>query len=88
MSAPQVGCLLNRLAGADAAEWRRLIARAEAAGLDHIAVSDHISFRTGAGADGLLAASTVLGVSGRLSRQHRRLPPPAAAPRAGGTAAC
>jgi alkanesulfonate monooxygenase SsuD/methylene tetrahydromethanopterin reductase-like flavin-dependent oxidoreductase (luciferase family) len=67
MSAPQVGCLLNRLAGADAAEWRRLIARAEAAGLDHIAVGDHISFRTGAGADGLLAASTVLGVSGRLS---------------------
>jgi alkanesulfonate monooxygenase SsuD/methylene tetrahydromethanopterin reductase-like flavin-dependent oxidoreductase (luciferase family) len=67
VSAPQVGCLLSRLAWADAAEWRRLIARAEAAGLDHIAVGDHISFRTGAGADGLLAASTVLGVSDRLS---------------------
>jgi len=67
MSEPLIGCLLNRLAGADAAEWRRLIARAEAAGLDHIAVGDHISFRAGAGADGLLAASTVLGVSDRLS---------------------
>lgn len=52
---------------ADAAQWRQLIARAEAAGLDHIAVGDHISFHTRAGADGLLAASTVPGVSERLS---------------------
>jgi alkanesulfonate monooxygenase SsuD/methylene tetrahydromethanopterin reductase-like flavin-dependent oxidoreductase (luciferase family) len=65
MSAPLIRCLLNRLAGADAAKWRQLIARVEAAGLDHIAVGDHISFHTGAG--GLLAASTVLGVSERLS---------------------
>jgi len=67
MSRPQVGCILNRLTGADAAQWRRLITRAEAAGLDHLAVGDHISFHTGAGADGLLAAATVLAVSERLS---------------------
>jgi alkanesulfonate monooxygenase SsuD/methylene tetrahydromethanopterin reductase-like flavin-dependent oxidoreductase (luciferase family) len=67
MSGPLIGCLLNRLVGADAIEWRRLIARAEAAGLDHVAVGDHVSFRNGAGADGLLAASTVLGVSERLA---------------------
>jgi alkanesulfonate monooxygenase SsuD/methylene tetrahydromethanopterin reductase-like flavin-dependent oxidoreductase (luciferase family) len=67
MSGPLIGCILNRLGGAHAAEWRRLIARVEAAGLDHLAVGDHISFRSGAGADGLLAASTVLGVSERLA---------------------
>jgi alkanesulfonate monooxygenase SsuD/methylene tetrahydromethanopterin reductase-like flavin-dependent oxidoreductase (luciferase family) len=67
MSGPLIGCILNRLAGANAAEWRRLMARAEAAGLDHVAVGDHVSFRNGAGADGLLAASTVLGVSEGLA---------------------
>jgi alkanesulfonate monooxygenase SsuD/methylene tetrahydromethanopterin reductase-like flavin-dependent oxidoreductase (luciferase family) len=56
-----------RLGGASGAEWRRLIARAEAAGLDHLAVGDHVSFHSGAGADGLIAASTVLGVAERLS---------------------
>lgn len=67
MSGPRIGCVLDRLTGANGAEWRRLIARAEAAQLDHVAVGDHVSFRTGAGTDGLLAASTVLGVSERLS---------------------
>ena len=65
--APSVGCLLNRLVGANSAEWRRLVARAEAVGLDHMAVGDHVSFRNGSGADGLLAASTVLGASERLA---------------------
>ncbi len=63
MARPMIGCLLNRLTAANAAEWRRIVARAESAGLDHVAVGDHVSFRGGAGADGLLAASTVLGVS-------------------------
>ena len=67
MNKPLIGCILNRLAEANAAEWRRLMARAEAAGLDHVAVADHVSFRNGAGSDGLLAASTVLGVSERLA---------------------
>ena len=67
MNKPMIGCILNRLAGANGAEWRRLMARAEAAGLDHVAVGDHVSFRNGAGSDGLLAASTVLGVSERLA---------------------
>jgi alkanesulfonate monooxygenase SsuD/methylene tetrahydromethanopterin reductase-like flavin-dependent oxidoreductase (luciferase family) len=67
MRTPLIGCILNRLAGANGAEWRRLLARAEAAGLDHVAVGDHVSFRTGAGSDGLLAASTVLGVAERLA---------------------
>ncbi len=67
MSGPRIGCILDRLTGADAAEWRRLIARAEAAQLDHVAVGDHVTFRTGVGSDGLLAASAVLGVAERLS---------------------
>jgi alkanesulfonate monooxygenase SsuD/methylene tetrahydromethanopterin reductase-like flavin-dependent oxidoreductase (luciferase family) len=67
MSRPSIGCILTRLGGARGAEWRRLIARAEAAGLDHLAVGDHVSFHSGAGTDGLMAASTVLGVAERLS---------------------
>jgi alkanesulfonate monooxygenase SsuD/methylene tetrahydromethanopterin reductase-like flavin-dependent oxidoreductase (luciferase family) len=63
MARPLIGCILNRLTAANAAEWRRVVARAESAGLDHVAVGDHVSFRGGAGADGLLAASTVLGLS-------------------------
>jgi alkanesulfonate monooxygenase SsuD/methylene tetrahydromethanopterin reductase-like flavin-dependent oxidoreductase (luciferase family) len=67
MSRPLVGCILNRLGGADAARWRQAIEHAEAADLDHLAVGDHVAFHTGAGSDGLLAAATVLGVSDRLS---------------------
>ncbi len=65
MSRPSTGVILNRLAGASAAQWRQLITRAKAAGLDPLAVGDHISFHTGAG--GLLAAANVLAVSERLS---------------------
>jgi alkanesulfonate monooxygenase SsuD/methylene tetrahydromethanopterin reductase-like flavin-dependent oxidoreductase (luciferase family) len=67
MNGPLIGCILTRLGGASAAEWRRLIARAETAGLDHLAVGDHVSFHSGAGTDGLVAAATVLCVSERLS---------------------
>jgi hypothetical protein len=67
VSRPLVGCILNRLGDADAAQWRQAIELAETAGLDHLAVGDHVAFHTGAGSDGLLAASTVLGVSDRLS---------------------
>ena len=67
MSRPLVGCILNRLGDADAAQWRQTIELAETAGLDHLAVGDHVAFHTGAGSDGMLAASTVLSVSDRLS---------------------
>lgn len=62
-----VGCVVNRFAAADAATRREMIDRADAVGLDHLGFGDHVSFRTGAGADGLLAAAGVLSVSDRLS---------------------
>ncbi len=62
-----VGCIVNRYATVDAAERRRLVGLAEAAGLDHFAVGDHVSFRTGVGSDGLLAASTILATSAKLA---------------------
>ena len=40
---------------------------ADDAGLDHLGFGDHVSFHTGAGADGLLAAAGALTVSDRLS---------------------
>jgi alkanesulfonate monooxygenase SsuD/methylene tetrahydromethanopterin reductase-like flavin-dependent oxidoreductase (luciferase family) len=55
------------LGDVDAGRWRHAIELAETAGLDHLAVGDHVAFHTGAGSDGLLAAATVLGVSDRLS---------------------
>ena len=67
MTRPLIGCILDRLTSANAAQWRRLIACAEAAKLDHVAVGDHVSFRAGTGTDGLLGASTVLAMSERLS---------------------
>jgi alkanesulfonate monooxygenase SsuD/methylene tetrahydromethanopterin reductase-like flavin-dependent oxidoreductase (luciferase family) len=67
VSTLRVGCILDRLGGADAGRWRQAIELAETAGLDHLAVGDHVAFHTGAGADGLLAAATILGVSDRLA---------------------
>lgn len=67
MSAPAVGCILNLLGTTEANRWRRLVEAAESAGLDHIGVGDHVSFRTGAGNDALLTASTILAVSERLA---------------------
>ena len=40
---------------------------ADDAGLDHLGFGDHVSFHTGAGSDGLLAAASVLATSDRLS---------------------
>jgi alkanesulfonate monooxygenase SsuD/methylene tetrahydromethanopterin reductase-like flavin-dependent oxidoreductase (luciferase family) len=64
---PSIGCISVRHAQASAADWRRLVARAESVGLDHLGAGDHVSFRNGAGSDGLLAASRILGLSDRLS---------------------
>jgi alkanesulfonate monooxygenase SsuD/methylene tetrahydromethanopterin reductase-like flavin-dependent oxidoreductase (luciferase family) len=64
---PKIGYLSQRISVVGDADARRLVARAEAASLDHLAVGDHVSFRTGAGADGLLAASAILAVSDQLA---------------------
>ena len=45
---------------------RRAVRLAEDASVDHLAVGDHVSFYTGAGFDGLVAAATVLAASERL----------------------
>jgi alkanesulfonate monooxygenase SsuD/methylene tetrahydromethanopterin reductase-like flavin-dependent oxidoreductase (luciferase family) len=46
---------------------RQVVRLSEAAGLDHIAVGDHVSFHVGAGSDGLLSAATLLALSDRLA---------------------
>lgn len=62
-----VGCLLPRLPRLDRLERKRVLGLAEEAGLDHVAVGDHVSFHTGAGFDGLLGAAGILAASERLS---------------------
>jgi hypothetical protein len=44
---------LPRTFGRDPGELRRLLALAAHAGIDHVAVGDHVSFWVGAGRDGL-----------------------------------
>lgn len=61
-----IGYLPYRLPSAGAAEWRRVVRLAEDAGLDHLAMGDHVSFYVGAGSDGLLGVSNVLTLSERL----------------------
>lgn len=46
---------------------RDFVARAEDAGLDHLGVGDHISFRDGTGFDGLINAMAVLASGSRMS---------------------
>ena len=58
---------MNRLSSVDAAARREMIDHADAVGLDHLGFGDHVSFRTGVGADGLLASAAVLSISDRLS---------------------
>lgn len=54
------------LIGADAASRREVVAAAEEAGLDHLGMIDHVSFRDGFGVDGLAYATSVLTLSDRL----------------------
>ncbi len=63
---PNVGLAPLSLIGTDAAARRRVVAQAEAAGLDHLAMIDHASFREGFGVDGLAFANSVLVLSDRL----------------------
>lgn len=67
MPTVQVGCVLLGLSQLEAPERRRLVDRAEAVGLDHVGVGDHVSFYVGAGFDGLLGAAGVLAVAERMS---------------------
>ena len=63
----QVGYISSRFVAADGAGRRTVLRLAEDAGLDHVAVGDHVSFRSGAGSDGLLAAAGVLAAAERLA---------------------
>jgi len=48
---------------------RALLARARAAGLDHVFVADHVSFHTGFGMDGIVQAATVAALEPELGVQ-------------------
>lgn len=61
-----VGFAAMSLIGADRATRTRAVAQAEAAGLDHLAMIDHVSFRTGFGVDGLAYAASVLSITETL----------------------
>ena len=49
----RVNLMAPRMAAATRAERRTMVSLVEAAGLDGVAVGDHVSFFTGAGNDGL-----------------------------------
>jgi hypothetical protein len=55
---PQVG-IFPPVFDRDPGELRRFLARAADAGLDHVAVGDHVSFWVGAGRDGLVDATAM-----------------------------
>jgi alkanesulfonate monooxygenase SsuD/methylene tetrahydromethanopterin reductase-like flavin-dependent oxidoreductase (luciferase family) len=46
--------------------WSERVRRSEVFGLDHVAVADHISFHNRFGADALMSAAVILGMSERL----------------------
>ena len=62
----RVAYLMSRSEGLSSADRQGLIDRAERSGLDGLGVGDHVSFYTGAGADGLLGATSIVGASQRL----------------------
>jgi alkanesulfonate monooxygenase SsuD/methylene tetrahydromethanopterin reductase-like flavin-dependent oxidoreductase (luciferase family) len=61
-----IGYLPNLLERGGLAGLGEAVRLADEAGLDHVAVGDHVSFYVGAGSDGLLWAATVLALSDRL----------------------
>lgn len=61
-----VNLMAPRLASLRADELRHVIERAEIAGIDGLGFGDHVSFFTGVGNDGLIAATKVLAASTRL----------------------
>jgi alkanesulfonate monooxygenase SsuD/methylene tetrahydromethanopterin reductase-like flavin-dependent oxidoreductase (luciferase family) len=62
MSGVRVGLFPVALDRAD----RTALARVAAAGVDHLCVGDHVSFFVGAGSDGLVTASNLLGAQDEL----------------------
>jgi alkanesulfonate monooxygenase SsuD/methylene tetrahydromethanopterin reductase-like flavin-dependent oxidoreductase (luciferase family) len=67
MGAPRIGYLPTGFGSSGSHGTRRLVELTEQAGLDHLAVGDHVSFYGGLGFDGLLSAASVLACSDRLS---------------------
>jgi alkanesulfonate monooxygenase SsuD/methylene tetrahydromethanopterin reductase-like flavin-dependent oxidoreductase (luciferase family) len=66
--APAVGVALNEdLLIGDPSARKALLARIEAAGLDHVTTGDHISFQGGQGFDGMVSAAAVLSASDSLN---------------------
>jgi alkanesulfonate monooxygenase SsuD/methylene tetrahydromethanopterin reductase-like flavin-dependent oxidoreductase (luciferase family) len=63
----EIGYLPIRLTSSDSTTRGALVERAERAGLDHVAVGDHVSFFVGAGFDALLGAGSVLASSRTLA---------------------
>jgi len=61
-----VGTFLPSFRSGSVAERRAVIAGLDAAGVDHLAVGDHVSFLGGLGFDGLVQASHLLALSDRL----------------------
>ncbi len=66
MSPIRVAYLVTRLVSTSFADVRRAADLAEDAGLDGLGVGDHVSFYGGAGADGLVGATSILSASDRL----------------------
>ena len=66
-STTRVAYLLTRLEASSSAGLRRAVKLAEIADLDGLGLGDHVSFRVGAGADGLVGAASILAASERLS---------------------
>jgi alkanesulfonate monooxygenase SsuD/methylene tetrahydromethanopterin reductase-like flavin-dependent oxidoreductase (luciferase family) len=64
--AARIGAFPSPAMLSDAAERERAIAAARAAGLDHLAIGDHVSFFVGAGSDGLVAATALLAAQADL----------------------
>jgi alkanesulfonate monooxygenase SsuD/methylene tetrahydromethanopterin reductase-like flavin-dependent oxidoreductase (luciferase family) len=52
--------LQHQWAAATPAERRRLLDEISSAGVDHLVVADHVSFRGGGGSDGLVSAASIL----------------------------
>jgi alkanesulfonate monooxygenase SsuD/methylene tetrahydromethanopterin reductase-like flavin-dependent oxidoreductase (luciferase family) len=62
-----VGTMLPDVGRGGLAERRALVAGLDAAGVDHLAVGDHVSFFGGQGFDGLVHAAHLLALSDRLA---------------------
>jgi alkanesulfonate monooxygenase SsuD/methylene tetrahydromethanopterin reductase-like flavin-dependent oxidoreductase (luciferase family) len=63
----RVGCRIPRAVfEQDARSLRAAVARVEAAGLDHVCIGDHVSFRGGQGYDGLVQAAMIAALTPSL----------------------